>query len=72
MLASVIRNHLDHTVLFVLGSPVGIRVLYEGGFSPNISRAVDMCEGVAGYFAAVLDIGWHVSFKLDKVDSWNL
>ena len=61
MFASIIRNHLDYTVLFVLGSPMGLRVLHERGFSPNVSRAVEMYEGVACCFTAVLDTDWHVS-----------
>ena len=61
MLASIIWNHLDYTVLFVLGSPVGIRVLHQRGCSPVVSRAVDMDESVACWFTAALDTGWAVS-----------
>ena len=67
MLASVIWNHLDYTVLFVLGSPMGLRVLHQRGFSPGVPRAVEMYEGVACWFATVLDTTWHVSIKAFKI-----
>lgn len=66
MLASTIRNHFDHTILFVLGSVMVLRVLYEDGFVSNLPRTVKMDKILAYRFTADLHSARHVSKNSHK------